>query len=147
MHPGREEPAAFATQAQPKEKHHDHILELCSTFFKMLQDFCCPEFVGAQSLKNKDSLNQCATSIHIYLSWAHLLPGRGSGSSKGVFLMYSWYSGRLPQRFNPVLRRMGTPLTRSSRKVTKHGDSTVRSSQFRKDAEQLRKIPHHMPAQ
>lgn len=94
MVPGREEAAAFATQAQPKKKHHDHILELCSTFFKMLQDFCCPELVGTQSLKNKDSLNQCATSIHIYLSWAHLLPGRGSGSSKGVFLMYSWYSGR-----------------------------------------------------
>ena len=40
MHPGREK-VALAKQAQRKEKHHNHVLKLCSTFCSNILDMFC----------------------------------------------------------------------------------------------------------
>ena len=75
MHPGREK-VALAKQAQRKEKHHNHVLKLCSTFFQYSRHVLPPQACGGTKPENKEakpSLNQCATSIHLHLSWSHLI--------------------------------------------------------------------------
>ena len=118
----------------------------CATTLQLFCIFACcchliftsfpdTKIVGFQWQSNESSLNEIQILSH----------QRGKGSNKGVFRIYSWYSGKWPQRFNPLRRRIGTPLTFNNKNVTKHGHSTVNSSQLRKEAEQLRKMPHHMP--